>query len=112
MLQNKDNASMKHVEFVSYTGKFPNLCRGVLTLKIDGELVTFGHAWKKGKPMYKPFWSSGGNVSFDKNWNASVSSGRWNICEADLPEQFKKYSEEIDYVFNGNVKYGCCGGCV
>ena len=30
------------VEFVSYTGEFPNLCRGVLTLRIDGEEVRFG----------------------------------------------------------------------
>ena len=32
----------EHVEFVNYTGSFPNLCRGVLTLKIDGEIVKFG----------------------------------------------------------------------
>ena len=31
------------VEFVSYTGEYPNLCRGVLTLCIDGEEVRFGH---------------------------------------------------------------------
>ena len=33
----------EHVEFVNYTGSFPNLCRGVLTLNIDGEIVKFGH---------------------------------------------------------------------
>ena len=38
------------VEFVSYTGTYPNLCSGVLTLRIDGEEVRFGHdyfeSWK------------------------------------------------------------------
>ena len=29
----------EHVEFVNYTGSFPNLCRGVLTLKI---MIRFG----------------------------------------------------------------------
>lgn len=26
----------KHVEFVSYSGRYPNLCSGVLVLRIDG----------------------------------------------------------------------------
>lgn len=31
----------KHVKFISYTEGFPNLCRGVLTLEIDGEVYRF-----------------------------------------------------------------------
>lgn len=34
--------NIEPVEFVGYNGKYPNLCRGTLTLKIDGKLVRFG----------------------------------------------------------------------
>ena len=53
------------VEFVSYTGEYPNLCRGVLTLCIDGEEVRFGHdygvfeSWKTDG-NYDKFWVTGG----------------------------------------------------
>lgn len=30
------NYNPERVEFVSYTGKWPNLCSGILTLNIDG----------------------------------------------------------------------------
>ena len=58
------------------------------------------------------FWHSGGRVSFDNDWNANATSGRWQIDSLDLPKQFRKYADEIDDVFNDNVPYGCCGGCV
>lgn len=38
-----------HVKFVSYTGNYPNLCRGDLTLEIDGEIVTFGYGFDSSK---------------------------------------------------------------
>jgi hypothetical protein len=31
-----------NIEFVSYNGKYPNLCSGKLTVKIDGKEVSFG----------------------------------------------------------------------
>ena len=51
MLVNKKNSNTSRVKFISYTGEYPNLCSGVLTL-------------------------------------------------------------EIDEVFNENVEWGCCGGCI
>lgn len=57
MLINKPEKSpLWHVEFISYTGKYPTLCSGILTLKIDGEEVTFGNH----KTMYPVFWANGG----------------------------------------------------
>ena len=38
--------------------------------------------------------------------------GEWQIDVERIPEQFRKYTTEIDEVFNANVEYGCCGGCI
>jgi len=29
-----------------------------------------------------------------------------------IPEQYRNYASEIDVIFNSNVPYGCCGGCI
>jgi len=94
----------KHVKFISYTGKYPNLCSGTLTLEIDGEKVTFGL-----DGQYEEFWRSGGYVI----WNADiVATGEWLIEIERLPQKYQKYAREIDEVFNANVEHGCCGGCI
>lgn len=103
MNQPKENV-LPHVEFVDYTGKYPNLCSGILTLKIDGKKVTFGH---HGKGMYPMFWVSGGYCTDD-----TCCSAEWNILYNRIPEKYQKYAEEIDNVFNVNVEHGCCGGCI
>lgn len=115
MLINRNINCNNHVEFIDYTGEYPNLCRGILTLKIDGNEVKFGHDYnnynittgKFNDTNYGSFWSSGGGL--DRNYCAY--SGQWEIDVNDIPEQYKKYAAEIDDVFNANVRYGCCGGC-
>ena len=37
------------VEFVFYSGEYPNLCRGVLVLKIDGHQYAFFHTLSTGE---------------------------------------------------------------
>ncbi len=101
-----------HVKFVNYTGKYPNLCRGTLTLEIDGIEYTFGGKYNEPETDFKQFWCSGGNVRFDDNWCAHVEREEWTIDVDDLPEQFREYAQEIDRVFNENVEWGCCGGCI
>lgn len=104
---------MKHIEFINYTGKYPNLCSGILTLKIDGETVTFGSKYRKPTPMYEKFWSSGGNCGFSNNYSDTyIEEGRWIIDTTNIPAQYQKYANEINEVFNDNVEYGCCGGCL
>ena len=112
MLINKNDNINTHVKFVNYTGEYPNLCRGTLTLEIDGIEYTFGGKYYESKTDFKRFWYSGGSVSFDDEWNAYVETGKWEIDVDDLPEQFRKYAYEIDRVFNENVDWGCCGGCI
>lgn len=91
------------VKFVSYTGSYPNLCSGKLTLEIEGETVSFGY----GDGLLPPFWTSGGGL--DHHWEAYC--GEWEIDVSRLPENYRKYASSIDRVFNENVEYGCCGGC-
>lgn len=103
-----------HVKFISYTGKYPTLCSGLLTLEIDGETVVFGYdtqarLLKQNMPMYPPFWSSGGSTDWHLN---IVRKGEWKIQIGELPDKFRKYAKEIDTVFNANVPHGCCGGCL
>ncbi len=73
------------VKFISYTGKSPNLCRGILTLSIHEKEYAFGPHFKKGinEPLYPQFWRSGGSCGFTDN-----------------------------EIFNENVPFGCCGGCL
>ena len=93
------------IEFVSYDGRYPALCYGILTLRINNKEVKFGY---KGGCNYPPFWSSGGGINGD--WCAY--QGEWNIYEDMLPEHLREYVDIIDDLFNENVPYGCCGGCI
>lgn len=105
MLVNYNNNETEHIKFINYDGKSPCLCTGRLTLKIDGEEHTFGYG--EGCEFHS-FWMSGGSC----NGCEGVSHGEWEIDVNDIPEQFQKYAKEIDEVFNENVEYGCCGGCI
>lgn len=111
---NNDN----HIKFVSYTGKYPNLCRGILTLNIDGEDVKFGHDYSifdswKSDGNYDEFWTSGGSCGFTNDYiDSYVDHSEWIIDAELLPDKYKKYAAEIDYIFNSNVSHGCCGGCL
>lgn len=89
------------LEFVSYDGGYPNLCSGVLVLRLDGNLIRFkSHAL-----------SSGGSVWFDEHWSEHVEDGPWSISKfpTNFPEELK--AEAVRLV-NENVRCGCCGGCV
>ena len=129
MLVNKKNSNTSRVKFISYTGEYPNLCSGVLTLEIDGVQYKFGHNYSnyhfddKGvgrftdedpeHPNFNSFWTSGGCVTGGApDWNFEVHTGEWEIDVNELPEQFWDVAAEIDEVFNENVEYGCCGGCI
>lgn len=96
-----------HVKFVSYNGKYPCLCGGMLVLEIDGIKHSFGN-----KAKHPRFWSSGGSCEFIGNWEPNVTDGEWIINIDEIPEQFRQYASEIDMVFNDNITYGCCGGCI
>jgi len=128
MLVNKEENN--RVKFISYTGKWPCLCMGVLTLEIDGVQYKFGHDSSslhfdessgklihdnedENNPNYDSFWTSGGECYFTNDYQDSVvESGEWHINVDDIPEKFHDVVDEIDKVFNDSVPWGCCGGCL
>ena len=113
---------MKKLEFVEYTGRYPNLCSGRLFVKIDGKLVSFGKYFlgEKGKtddtnvPNYRAFWITGGWVKFYDDWEEDVGEGDWKACwkDEDYPKEIAELLPRLLELFNENVPHGCCGGCV
>lgn len=88
------------IEFVSYDGKYPNLCSGQLVLKINGRV--------RELPRY--CLHSGGRVWFEEGWGAAhIETGKWSI---DLPEDLEPLRKEIEKCINKNIPHGCCGGCI
>lgn len=100
-------------------------------MKIDGKVIRFGDkykfvksAWDKnatlseeeynrreGVDIFPKFWCFGGEIN--QGYNGACQYQReWIINNDDIPEQYRKYALEIDKVFNMNVLWGCCGGCI
>lgn len=127
LISNYNKSNGNRVRFISYTGRYPNLCSGVLTLEIDGKEYKFGHDYSyyhydangngrftdeaPDNPNFEKFWSSGGRIAGGMEDLYAVE-GEWHIDADDLPEQFRDIADEIDEVFNNNVPWGCCGGCI
>lgn len=86
------------VEFISYDGAYPNLCSGTLVLKIKDQTVSWNHCL-----------ISGGCAGVDYNLNEFIENGEWSVR---VPDEFKKYENEITILVNKNISQGCCGGCI
>lgn len=93
------------IEFVSYEGGNWAWCCGTLVLRINGKEVTFGSI----ECDYPRFWWSGGSTNWVDN---EVTEGPWSISQGELPEYLQPYANEIEELFNDNVEWGCCGGCI
>lgn len=102
---------------MSYDGSWPSLCSGELILEIDGKKYSFGNGWVDEYGMewendFFPFWESGGCIDRCSDVKIVVNKKAWKIDHSKIPEQFRKYEKEIENVFNENVEWGCCGGCI
>jgi len=92
---------MGDVKFVSYDGKYPNLCSGTLVIRLGSR------EWKIHR------LTSGGGVWFDKQGNEQVDEGDWSIEDQNFPEGFpESLKEKVLKVVNESVDHGCCGGCI
>ena len=90
---------MREIEFLGYTGNWPYLCRGRLTLRVDGRgMVVKGHL------------ISGGSAHMDRELNVKTEYGPWDVKFDDnfFTPQEQAY---IKFLVNANVRQGCCGGC-
>lgn len=88
------------VEFVSYDGKYPNLCSGLLKLKVFGKEVE----------LTSECFMSGGHIERDKD-GFFVCQGDWEVDETELPDELKPLKGQIERCMNDNIEHGCCGGC-
>lgn len=92
------------VKFVFYTGEYPCLCRGNLTVEIDGKIVNCPNV----------SMVSGGSYGFDDDGWEYTRQGPWGAIFG-LPAWIEKDDalvEAIRDVVNANVEQGCCGGCL
>lgn len=95
-----NSSNSENVKFVSYTGTYPNLCGGILTLIICGKEYVFGHDYSKFESWktdgHNPsFWSSGGNCGFANDYSDSyVNSGSgksmYQNCQRKLNSMRRK----------------------
>ena len=90
------------IEFISYDGKWPNLCSGTLTIKVNGTLYELENVMISGGCIM------GGPHT---NWDMWAEQGSWRLDLQDYPD-LKPYEDEITNLVNENVEYGCCGGCI
>lgn len=112
MLVNKNKAN-GDVKFISYTGAYPNLCRGILLIEINGAEYKFSTWPSKEDNTLPSFWSSGGSCGFEHGYTKTFcTEEEWVIDVSLLPLELQKYAAAIDEAFNENVPYGCCGGCL
>lgn len=115
------------IKFVSYTGSYPNLCSGVLTVEIEGKEYKFGHQSgsydfennRYTDDNFDCFWVSGGCVRGNEQWELWAEQGEWKLCDLSWnkvderhPDWVKPLLSELIELFNNNVSYGCCGGCI
>ena len=93
---------MSDIKFVSYDGKYPTLCKGTLTISIDGDEIS----------EFNCLISGGYIRSYREE---DIVKGKWSI-NWDKAFNFMFFSDEekklITDLVNANVPFGCCGGCI
>lgn len=88
------------VEFIEYDGKYPNLCRGTLSIKVNDKTFHLENVMV-----------SGGCICQGEDWDMWAEEGEWSVNLDDYPELLP-YEREITECVNNNVEFGCCGGCI
>lgn len=103
------------IEFVSYDGEYPHICKGQFVITIDDEIFKFntpyyGCSEEEEKECLPRFW---GAVSREEPWDMDAP-GEWSYScpdEKKLPKIVKDNIDEIMDIFNEYVPPLCCGRC-
>lgn len=106
------------INLISYDGKYPNLCSGILTVDINGEVERFNHCLENRERNSKERlekYPDQGNWVFDPQ----INSYEGYFDEPDCC-YFKRQAEkpmkestrlEIERMINQNILQSCCNGC-
>lgn len=82
------------VKFISYDGCYPALCRGTLTIEVNGI-----------RHELKDCLYNAGSISYTDDWDEV----EWSVS---VPDELKEFKQSITDAVNDNVEHGCCGGCI
>jgi hypothetical protein len=96
------------LKFVSYDGKYPNLCSGALKF-----VAVYDDGTEKEFLWEKFLISTGGrrkNKTFKGEWEVDfpMPCYRKKYLETGFTPMVMSYLEKL---VNENVEHGCCGGC-
>ena len=86
---------------IIYNGEYPRLCRGELSIIINGKKWDFPNRCLE----------SGGNICFSEESGYDICLGDWTINE--WPDKFpEEYKQSVISAINKEIPHGCCGGCI
>lgn len=99
----RKGSNKKDIEFIEYTGEYPNLCSGVLKIKVNGTYYE----------LYN-ILDSTGTCYIDSNGVEQITKGewKWRTWNTKFPIELIPYKKDILKIVNSKVPYGCCGGCL
>lgn len=94
------------LSFISYESSPFCLCMGTLTFKLGNAKFSIG-----GGDI---FWASGGSYHYaiDEDDEDEVVEGPWLFNWDVAPSWIAAIQDEFEEMFNSNVPWGCCGGCI
>ena len=92
---------MGEVKFVSYDGRFPNLCSGTFVYARCGRQYSAHHVLNSGGGLDSDYSAYSGLWSFDDGFVDDLKSQGFTEDDVD---------KLLDAV-NDKVSHGCCGGC-
>lgn len=90
---------MRKIEFVEYTGKYPNLCSGILTIKVDDIQYSLDGCLMVNGPFI---------IHNKYPWILFFA------CDDPFVHEIKFIKEELAYLeklCNDHIPNGHCGGC-
>jgi hypothetical protein len=86
------------LQFISYDGKYPNLCSGTLKFKAHG----IEYSWNN-------CLMSGGAADYMDEF---IETGEWWLRPSMVDILDESSIILIERMINENIPQGCCGGCI